>query len=202
MRQNTWHFVALGMLVACGGGSSGNGGNADHSMDATGGADAMTMSHGSGGSASSGSGGTASSGSGGMHSSTGASGGGGHATAGDGASGAGGKHADGSSATGGKPSNEHDAGSKPNCPPECLRAYTCARSCNEPAVNNGCCPCPDGMIDTITCNTSGSGSCGLPCTGAKPDDAVAMTCQAFTDQAACTAWHGNGFPDHCEWHTP
>jgi hypothetical protein len=42
----------------------------------------------------------------------------------------------------------------------------------------------------------------LPCTGAKPDDAVVVACQAITDQASCAAWQGNGFPNHCEWHTP
>lgn len=43
-----------------------------------------------------------------------------------------------------------DAGA--SCPPECFRAYTCAASCSAPAFNNGCCPCPAGTIDTITCS--------------------------------------------------
>jgi hypothetical protein len=185
-----WRSAALVLLVACSSGSSSGGANSDHAMDATGGAGATTTSGGDGG-------GTASGGSGGTHSSTGESGNGGHATAGHDA---GGRDAGSSSGTGGKASGEHDAGSQQNCPPECLRAYTCAPSCNEPAVNNGCCPCPAGTIDTITCNTSGS--CGLPCMGAKPDDAVVAKCQSFTDQASCAAWQGSGFPNHCEWHTP
>lgn len=191
--QLTWHSAALVLLVACNGGSTGGGASTDHTMNATGGAGAPATSGGDGGR-------MTSSGSGGTQSSTGAGGSGGHATTGHDAGGTGGSDAGSSSGTGGKPSDENDAGSKPSCPPECLRAYTCARSCSEPAVNNGCCPCPAGTIDTITCNTSGS--CGLPCMGAKPDDAVVAACQAITDQAACSAWHGSGFPDHCEWHTP
>jgi hypothetical protein len=205
MSSTLWtsRFIAIALLVACNSsGSSGGGASSDHSMGTTGGAGATTTSGGDGG-------GTTTNGSGGMHSNMGAGGSGGHATAGHDAGGAGGSHSGGtggsdagsSSGTGGKASDEHDAGSEQHCPPECLRAYTCARSCDEPAMNNGCCPCPAGTIDTITCNTS-SGFCGLPCMGAKPDDAVVAKCQTFTDEASCSAWHGTGFPDHCEWHTP
>jgi len=65
--------------------------------------------------------------------------------------------------------------------------------------DNGCCPCPAGTLDTITC---ASGSCGLPCMGAKPDDAVVAACQALSTPETCAAYMGSGFPDHCEWHTP
>jgi hypothetical protein len=37
------------------------------------------------------------------------------------------------------------------CPPECFRAYECAPTCNDPPVNYGCCPCPEGMVDFISC---------------------------------------------------
>jgi len=37
------------------------------------------------------------------------------------------------------------------CPPECLRAYECVTTCGDTPVNNGCCPCPEGKIDAITC---------------------------------------------------
>jgi hypothetical protein len=59
-------------------------------------------------------------------------------------SGAGGAGGAGGASTGG------GAGSSP-CPPECLRAYECVTTCGETPVNNGCCPCPEGKIDAITC---------------------------------------------------
>lgn len=40
---------------------------------------------------------------------------------------------------------------EPSCPPECLRAYTCVKACGDAPTNNGCCPCPPGTIDSITC---------------------------------------------------
>lgn len=65
-------------------------------------------------------------------------------TAGSGAAGAGGATGAGGAAGGGK------GGSSP-CPPECLRAYECVTTCGETPVNNGCCQCPEGKIDAITC---------------------------------------------------
>jgi hypothetical protein len=63
---------------------------------------------------------------------------------GGGAGGAGGTVGAGGASTGG------GAGSSP-CPPECLRAYECVTTCGDTPVNNGCCPCPAGKIDAITC---------------------------------------------------
>jgi hypothetical protein len=37
------------------------------------------------------------------------------------------------------------------CPPECLRPYECVTACGEEPQNYGCCPCPEGKIDNITC---------------------------------------------------
>jgi hypothetical protein len=42
-------------------------------------------------------------------------------------------------------------GSGSECPPECLRPYECVEMCGDVPVNNGCCPCPEGQIDAITC---------------------------------------------------
>jgi hypothetical protein len=42
-------------------------------------------------------------------------------------------------------------GSFGGCPPECLRPYECVTTCGETPVNNGCCECPEGKIDAITC---------------------------------------------------
>ena len=37
---------------------------------------------------------------------------------------------------------------------QCLRPYECVRACgDEEVLNNGCCPCPSGMIDSIQCPT-------------------------------------------------
>ena len=49
------------------------------------------------------------------------------------------------------PPGREDAGGGQSCPPECFRAYTCASACGAQPFNNGCCPCPAGTIDTITC---------------------------------------------------
>jgi hypothetical protein len=59
-------------------------------------------------------------------------------------SGAGGAGGAGGASTGG------GAGSSP-CPPECLRPYECVTTCGETPVNYGCCECPEGKIDAITC---------------------------------------------------
>ena len=88
------------------------------------------------------------------------------------------------------------------CPPECLRAYSCAASCAETPFNNGCCPCPAGTIDVITCPNGGTGGfCRVPCTGIPPDPEVEMACPTFTSESDCTAYESAEFPYNCEWHT-
>jgi hypothetical protein len=42
-------------------------------------------------------------------------------------------------------------GSGSECPPECFRPYECVAACGDVPINNGCCPCPEGQIDVITC---------------------------------------------------
>lgn len=54
-----------------------------------------------------------------------------------------------------------------DCPPTCLRAYTCAASCDAEPFDNGCCACPAGTIDTITC-PAGSGGSGSGCGSGAP----------------------------------
>jgi hypothetical protein len=111
-----------------------------------------------------------------------------------GSAGAGSGAADGGNAAAGQGGN--------SCPPECLRAYTCAVSCDAAPVNNGCCPCPQGTIDTITCDHTAAGHCGLPCTGAAPDPAVASACQGLQTATECSAYTSSAFPYHCAWVVP
>jgi hypothetical protein len=207
-RTMTWGCAALGLLVACGGGGDNTTGGANTA--GTGGSGATMMTGGAGGHASGGdsaaggpgAGTHAGAGSGGRVSSNADAGHGGGGSSGrGGTSGAAGRSSStGGSAAGGAGGGKGSAGSSSDCPPECLRSYTCATSCSTTSFNNGCCPCPSGTIDTISC--SSPGYCGTPCMGAKPDDAVVATCQALTDQASCAAWRGTGFPSQCAWHTP
>lgn len=55
-----------------------------------------------------------------------------------------------SSASGGS-AGRGSGGGGSNCPPECLRPYECVVACGDEPMNNGCCPCPEGQIDAITC---------------------------------------------------
>jgi hypothetical protein len=77
-----------------------------------------------------------------------------------------------------------DASADASCPPECLRAYTCAPSCSAPAFDNGCCPCPPGAIDIVTCNPQ-HGGCGTGAPGCGEQGA-----------ACCDPWPCDG-PNFC-----
>ena len=89
------------------------------------------------------------------------------------------------------------------CTPTCFRPYECAESCDAEPFNNGCCTCPDGTVDIITCNTGGGdGHCGIGCTGAAPDPAMEAACAAITTQDECTAYVGSSFPSTCAWLVP
>lgn len=55
----------------------------------------------------------------------------------------------GAGGAGGSPPSGGSGGT--SCPPECFRPYECVAMCGDEPVSYGCCPCPDGMIDTITC---------------------------------------------------
>lgn len=83
------------------------------------------------------------------------------------------------------------------CPSECLRAYRCAASCGEAAVDYGCCPCPEGTVDLATCRLDGA--CTTGCTGARPDDEVVAACQSFSDAVSCGNYRSQGFPLRCSW---
>jgi hypothetical protein len=102
--------------------------------------------------------------------------------------------AGGNSGTGGAAGN--------SCPQECLRAYTCAATCSDTPVNNGCCPCPAGTIDTISCDKTAPGHCSVPCTGAAPDPKVVSACQSIKTAADCTAYTSTAFPYNCAWLVP
>jgi hypothetical protein len=105
--------------------------------------------------------------------------------------------ADASGGGGTDASASTDARVDANCPPTCFRAYTCAASCSAPAFNNGCCPCPAGTIDTITCGTGacgegapGCGEEGAACCDPAPCDGPnfchgALHCCGDTCAAAC-----------------
>jgi hypothetical protein len=100
------------------------------------------------------------------------------------------------------------------CPTECLRAYTCASACGATEFNNGCCPCPAGTIDTVSCPKSSCvqgaagcvstnpGWCGLPCTGAAPSRDVETACANLKTTDTCAAFSSASFPYRCAWHTP
>ena len=84
---------------------------------------------------------------------------------GGGSAGASGASGSGSGSDAGSGSGSGGSGSSGSggdeCPSTCLRAYTCAASCADAPFNNGCCACPEGTIDTITCPASGCGQ-GAP----------------------------------------
>jgi hypothetical protein len=40
---------------------------------------------------------------------------------------------------------------------ECFRAVECVEECGGPVVQSGCCPCPEGTIDSIDCGSGGKG---------------------------------------------
>jgi hypothetical protein len=43
-------------------------------------------------------------------------------------------------------------GGGPQCTiPECFRAVVCVAECGGPVLQSGCCPCPEGSFDDITC---------------------------------------------------
>jgi hypothetical protein len=100
-----------------------------------------------------------------------------------------------------------DTSADASCPPTCFRAYTCATSCGAPEFNNGCCPCPAGTIDTITCNaqkdTCGSGSAGCgeegaACCDPAPCDGPnfchgALKCCGDSCAATCGDAGGTGY---------
>lgn len=72
-------------------------------------------------------------------------------TSGTGGAGGGGGTSSGGSAGANGNGGAAGGGGKPSCPPECLRAYECVKTCGDTPVNNGCCQCPEGTIDAITC---------------------------------------------------
>lgn len=111
------------------------------------------------------------------------------------ASGSGGRDAAGS---GGR--NAAGSGNE-ECPPTCFRAFTCAASCDDEPFNNGCCACPSGTIDTITCSQTEEGRCTIPCSGVAPDQQVQADCQAITTQTECDAYEASEFPFQCVWET-
>jgi hypothetical protein len=118
------------------------------------------------------------------------------------ASGSGGRDASGSGGRDASGSGGRDAAGSGDeeCPPTCFRAFTCAASCDDEPVNNGCCPCPPGTIDTITCSQT-EGRCTIPCSGVAPDEQVQADCQAITAQAECEAYEASEFPFQCVWET-
>lgn len=43
-------------------------------------------------------------------------------------------------------------GGEPKCDiPECFRAVVCVAECGGPVLQSGCCACPEGSFDDITC---------------------------------------------------
>lgn len=199
-----WVIVYAVLLAGCFGGSgsgsgaSGVSGGAGAGASGAGSGAGGTTTTGAGG-AGSGAGGTAGvsgTGSGGAGSGSGGIGG---AGSGSGAVGGAGS---GSGAVGGAGIGAGSGGGT-QCPPECLRAFTCAASCADEPFNNGCCACPAGTIDTITCPAnSDAGYCAVPCTGAAPADEVVAACQAITTQQDCLAYTSTAFPYACAWQIP
>jgi hypothetical protein len=43
---------------------------------------------------------------------------------------------------------------------ECFRAIQCVKMCGGPVVQSGCCPCPAGTFDDITCMDAGPEDAG------------------------------------------
>ena len=54
---------------------------------------------------------------------------------------------------------------------QCLRAFECAESCSDASFLNGCCPCPEGTIDVISCPADDGGGCGASPDGCGVDGA-------------------------------
>lgn len=61
--------------------------------------------------------------------------------------------ASGGSGVGGSASGGSGTGGKESCTNiECFRPYECVKECgSEEVINNGCCPCPEGMVDVLSC---------------------------------------------------
>ena len=36
---------------------------------------------------------------------------------------------------------------------ECVRAINCVKACGGEVVQSGCCPCPEGTFDSMTCGS-------------------------------------------------
>lgn len=120
-------------------------------------------------------------------------------TAGSGAAGvSAGSGAAGSGMSGSGMSGSGSAGSGQSCPPECLRPYTCVASCGGTPFNNGCCPCPDGTVDSASCPAS-AGTCTPGCSGAAPEQSVKQACAAITTEASCSSFQTGGVPSSCRW---
>ncbi|RLB50098.1 MAG: hypothetical protein DRI90_23995 [Deltaproteobacteria bacterium] len=83
----------------------------------------------------------------------------------------GGDSDDGSS-QGGNTSTGGSGGS--DCPPECFAPNMCVSACGEMPTDYGCCPCPSGTINELTC-TSNCGLVGTPCPG-EGDCGNGLTC--------------------------
>ncbi len=43
---------------------------------------------------------------------------------------------------------------------QCLRAVTCVKECGGMVVQSGCCPCPEGTFDDISCRQDGGADSG------------------------------------------
>jgi hypothetical protein len=54
------------------------------------------------------------------------------------------------------------AGGSASCPMECLLANQCVTACGQTPRNYGCCPCPPGTVNALSCN--------------QPMDAGAVSC--------------------------
>ncbi|HEX4337673.1 MAG TPA: hypothetical protein VH062_17285 [Polyangiaceae bacterium] len=89
--------------------------------------------------------------------------------------------ATGGGATGGGASAGGGAatGGAASCPPECFRAYQCVTACGQTPKSYGCCPCPAGTIDALTCGASMSDAGAISCdTRSVLCKRVAPTCAA------------------------
>ncbi len=79
-----------------------------------------------------------------------------------------------------------DAGGAAECPEECLRAVSCVSACHSPPVQVGCCPCPEGTFDDLSCSTGegGGGSEWDACESGAPGVTGGVACATNSD--CCT----------------
>lgn len=71
----------------------------------------------------------------------------------------------GANGTGAGSTGASNTGGTGDCPPECFAPNDCVETCGDEPESYGCCPCPEGTINVLSCSDD-CGLVGTPCPGA------------------------------------